>query len=229
MTRGLLRKEVIIPMAKHTAELIVNSAHTHIANVNKCLKNTKSDIVADFIRSTNNGIVITMNKPANNLNLSTIEKYLKNIQNIDSDSIESPCLPKSKSYMKIIGLPYKIDQDIISSDYIKGVLKETHLFNGVTLASKPCVIKASLKSDMAVVWLDIWDFQSSSLAKNIINHHFNIGCFIATIKGTNMNPGVLQCMNCKGDHQADSYSCLYWHNHFNREWYGRKQQELFQK
>jgi len=79
MTRGPSRKEVIILMAKHTAELIVNSAHIHIANVNKCLKNSKSDIVADFIQSTNNGIVITTNKPANNLNLSTIEKYLKSI------------------------------------------------------------------------------------------------------------------------------------------------------
>ena len=49
MTRGLSRKEVIIPMAKHIAELIVNSAHIHIANVNKCLKNSKSDIITDFI------------------------------------------------------------------------------------------------------------------------------------------------------------------------------------
>ena len=109
MTRELSRKKVIIPMAKHTTELIINSAHTHIANVNKCLKNTKLDIVADFIQSTNNGIVITMNKPANNLNLSTIEKYLKNIQNIDSDLIKSLCLSKSKLYIKIIGLPYKIN------------------------------------------------------------------------------------------------------------------------
>ena len=49
ITRELSRKEVIIPMAKLNAELIVNSAHTHIFNVNKCLKNSKSDIVADFI------------------------------------------------------------------------------------------------------------------------------------------------------------------------------------
>ena len=148
----------------------------------------------------------------------------------------------------------------------------------------------SPKSDMAVVWVDIWDSQSGSSAKNIINRHFNIGRFIATIKGTNMNPGVPQCkncwkwghstlsccshisrcakcygahitehhrekagccmenkklnrsatkegkpcphifkcMNCKGDHQANSYSCPYWRNRFNREWHGRKQQKLFQ-
>ena len=139
---------------------------------------------------------ITTNKLANNLNLSTIEKYLKSIQNVNSDLIESLCLPKSKSYMKIIGLPYKIKQDIISPDYIEGVLKETHLFKDVVLASKPCVIKVSLKSDMAVVWVDIWDFQSGSSAKNIINHCFNIRCFITTIKDININPGIPQCKNC---------------------------------
>ena len=208
-TRGPSRKEVIIPMAKHIAELIVNSAHIHIANVNKCLKNTKSDIIVDFIRSTNNGIIITTNKSANDLNLSTIEKYLKNIQNVDPDSIESPHLPKSKSYMKIIGLPHKINQNIISSDFIEGVLRETHLFNGVALASKPRVIKASPKSDMVVVWLNIWDSQSGSLAKNIINRHYNIRHFIATIKDTNINLGVLQCKNCwKWEHSTLS-CCSY--------------------
>ena len=142
-------------MAKHIAKLIINSAHTHITNVNKCLKNFKSDIVANFICITNNGIVITTNKLANNLNLSTIEKYLKSIQNVNLDSIKSPRLPKSKLYMKIIGLPYKIEQDVISSDYIESILKETHLFKDVMLASKPHVIKASPKSDIVVVWVNI--------------------------------------------------------------------------
>ena len=48
-TRELSRKEVIILMAKHNTELIINSAYIHIANVNKCLKNSKSDIITDFI------------------------------------------------------------------------------------------------------------------------------------------------------------------------------------
>ena len=98
--------------------------------------------------------------------------------------------------MKIIGLPYKINQDTISSDFIEGILKETHLFKGVVLASKSCVIKASLKLDMVVVWVDIWDSQSGSSVKNIINCHFNIEWFIATVKDTNINPGILQCKNC---------------------------------
>ena len=157
MTRGLSRKEVIIPMAKSNTELIISSAHTHISNVNKCLKNSKSNIIADFIRITNNGIIITTNKPANTLDLSTIEKFLKNIDNINLNLIKGPHLSKFKSYMKIVGLLHKIKQGVITPKYIEGVLKETHLFKDVILASKPYVIKVSPKSDMAVVWMDIWD------------------------------------------------------------------------
>ena len=150
-TRGPSRKKVIILMAKYNTELIVNLAYNHISNINKCLKNSKSDIVTDFIHITNNGIIITTNKPANDLNLSIIEKYLKNIKNVVLDLIESLCLPRSKLYMKIIGLLYKIKQGAIVPDYIKDVLKETHLFKDVILASKPHIIKAFPKLDIVVV------------------------------------------------------------------------------
>jgi len=156
-------------MTKTNAELIVNSAHIHTSNVNKCLKNSKSDTFADFIQLNINGIIITTNKPTSNLNLSTIEKYLKFIQNVNLDSIESPRLPKSKLYIKIIELPYSSKLGVMSPDIIEGVLKNSHLFKDTTLALKPHVIKASPKLDKAIVWVDIWDSQSSSYVKNIIN------------------------------------------------------------
>ena len=167
MTRGPLRREVIIPMTKVNTELIINSAHIHISNINNCLKNSKSDIIVDFIQINVNGIIITTNKPANDLDSSTIEKYLKNI---NLDSIESPHLPKSKLYMKIVGLLYSSKLGVITPDLIKGVLKDLHLFKDTVLASKSYIIKALPKSDKAVVWMDIWDSQSSSCVKNIINH-----------------------------------------------------------
>jgi len=151
MMRGLFRKQVIIPMAKSNAELIINSANLHIANVNKCQQNTKSDVIIDFIHITNEGVIITMNKLANTSNLSTIEKYIKNISNINSDSIDSSCLAKSKSYLKIIRLSHKIENGLITSNFVKGVVKELHLFKDIMLASKPCIIKSSSKSDIAVV------------------------------------------------------------------------------
>ena len=180
-TKGPLRKQIIIPMAKSNTKLIINSASSNITNINKYLKNIKSDIIADFIHLTNDGVIITTNKPANMSDLSTIKKYVKNINNINSDNIDCPHLPKSKSYLKIIGLPHNTENGMLTPEVVKGVLKDSHLFENVVLASKPRVIKVSPKSDMAVVWVDLWNSQSGSLAKNIINCCFNIGQYIATI------------------------------------------------
>jgi len=154
-TRGLSRKEVIIPMAKLNTELIVKSAHIHVTNLNECLKNSKTDIIADFIHMSKNEIIITTNHPASPSELSRIKDFLKKINNINLDSIESPCLLKSKSFMKIVGLLYNSKREVLTPDFIKGILKEIHLFKDVMLASKPHVIKASPKSNMAVVWVDI--------------------------------------------------------------------------
>jgi len=85
------------------------------------------------------------------LDLLTIKKFLKNIDNVNLDLIEGLHLSKSKLYMKIVRLLYKIEQEVITPDYIEGILKETHLFKDVMLASKPHVIKVSSKSNMVVV------------------------------------------------------------------------------
>ena len=94
---------------------------------------------------------------------------MKNVQNVNPDSIENPCLPKFKSYMKIIGLLYLSKLGVMTPHIIEGVLKDSYLFKNAILALKLCVIKASPKSDKAVVWVDIWDSQSGSCVKNIIN------------------------------------------------------------
>ena len=195
-TKGPSRKQIIILITKLNAELIINSANQFITNINKCLKEITSDIYADFIHIINNGVIITTNKPANASDLKIIEKCIKNSNNVDSKAIESPRLPKSKSYLKIIGLPYMEENGPITPNIIEGVLKEMHIFNNIILASKLCIIKVSPKSDMAVVWVNIWNSQNGSAAKNLINRHFNIGRYIATVRGMNMNPGVPQCKNC---------------------------------
>ena len=44
---------------------------------------------------------------------------------------------------------------MLTLEVVEGVLKDSHLFENVVLASKPQVIKASPKSDMVVVWVDL--------------------------------------------------------------------------
>ena len=62
-------------------------------------------------------------------------------------------LPQLKSYLKILRVPYFLkNTDLpIISDMIKTVIKESHIFNNIILASQPCVIKISPKSDMAII------------------------------------------------------------------------------
>jgi len=88
--------------------------------------------------------------------MSIIEKYIKEFDNINPNDISSPCLLQSKSYLKILGIPYITNNGIpISHNQVKEVIKRIYLFNDITLASRSCVIKAFPKSDIAVIWIDI--------------------------------------------------------------------------
>ena len=116
--------------------------------------------------------------------MSIIDQYVKNSNDINSLQIDKPRLPKSKSYLKIIGIlffPHANSQNKLTSNNIEMILKQNHIFNNISLTSKPRVIKVSPKSDMSIVWIDIWDVQSGSNAKMLINRCFNIGSYIATI------------------------------------------------
>jgi len=61
----------------------------HITNINRALKDIKSDIVADFICADNRNIAITTNKVATNLDLDIIEKYIKNIDEVDTNKYKT--------------------------------------------------------------------------------------------------------------------------------------------
>jgi len=78
----------------------------------------------------------------------------------------------------------------ITSDFVESIIKANHIFNNLSLTSKPYVIKASPKSNMEIVWIDIWNAQSGQKTKNLINRYFNIGSYITTIHSANMNPSV---------------------------------------
>ena len=81
-------------------------------------------------------------------------------------------------------------------DNIKKIIKASHIFNDLTLTSKSRVIKVSLTSNIAVIWIDVWNTQSRKNSKILINRYFNIRKHITTIHEVNMNPGVPQYKNC---------------------------------
>jgi len=180
------------------------------------------------------GVTVVTNKVSLPSDLLIIEKYVKNSENIDSSQVDSPHLPQSKSYLKIIGIPYYPHgnlQDWLSSSNVETVIKQNQIFDNVTLTSKPRVIKASPKLDIAIIWIDIWDAQSSIKAKGLINWYFNVGQYIATIRAANTNPRIPQykncwkwdhltfscriqdskCVKCNGPHKSKNYCEFSWH------------------
>ena len=114
----------------------------------------KLDVLVDFIWSDHIGIMVVTSKVVSWLDLHIIKNYVKNIDDINSLSMKVPRLPQSKSYLKIIGIPYfshNISQKHLSSSDVKDIIKQNQIFNNVILASKPQVIKVSPKLDMSII------------------------------------------------------------------------------
>ena len=208
-TKGPSCKQVIFPMSSDNRVKFMKNLAIHVANLNRNLKNTKSEVSVDFIQSDPVGITIVTNKVSQASDLTTIENYVKNSESIDSSQVDTPRLSQSKSYLKIIEIPYFPNgnlQDHLSASDVETIIKQNHIFNNVTLVSKLRVIKVSPKLDMAIIWINIWDTQSGTKAKDLINRYLNVRSSIATIRGTNANPGVPQCKNCwRWDHST--FSC----------------------
>ena len=170
----------------------MKKSSTHVTNMNRVLKNIKMDVMVDFVWQDLNGIIIVTNKVALILKLQTIENYVKNADCINTKEVKTPRLLQSKFYLKIIGIPY-IQENTntpITSSVVEDIIKKNHIFNNVVLASRPHIIKISPRSNIAIIWVNIWNVQSSSKAKELINRCFNIGSYITTIRGANMNPGI---------------------------------------
>ena len=198
-TKGPLRKQVIISISKDNINAFMKNSSLHVANINRQLCNVKSEVLTDYIRADPLGITIVTSKVCQQSDLLIIDQYVKNSNDVNTLQVKEPQLPKSKSYLKIIGIPFYLhvnSQEYLSSSDIESILKQNHIFNNISLASRPRVIKVSPKSDISIVWIDIWDVQSDSNAKMLINRCFNVSWYIATIRDTNMNLGIPQCKNC---------------------------------
>ena len=159
-TKEPSRKQVIIPMGNENNVKFMKNSLIYVTNINRNLRNVKSEVLVNFIHSNPLEVTIITNKVLLPSDLLIIEKYVKNSENINSSQVDSPCLPQSKSYLKIIGLPYFPHgnlTDCLTSSDVELVIKQNHIFDNIMLASKPKVIKVFPKLDMAIIWINIWD------------------------------------------------------------------------
>ena len=67
--KGPLHKQVIVPINIDNTRKLIKDSSTHVININRVLKNIKSNVMADFICIKNKGIVISTNHVASSSNL----------------------------------------------------------------------------------------------------------------------------------------------------------------
>ena len=105
-TKGPSRKQVIVLINSDNIKKFMKESSSYISNLNRALKNNKSEVMVDFVQSDSVGITIITNKVASALDLQSIKNYVKNANCIDLEEVEVLHLPQSKFYLKIIGISY---------------------------------------------------------------------------------------------------------------------------
>ena len=156
-TKGPPQKYIIVSMGKDNISKFMASFSSYIANINKAFR--KLDIMADYVWPELIGVTIITNKVASLSNIQVIENFVRNIKNVNSEAIEISRLSQLKFYLKIIGIFYFLENTniLITSNFVDSVIKYNYIFNNLLLISKPQVIKALSKFDIAIIWVNIWD------------------------------------------------------------------------
>ena len=168
------------------------NAASAVESYNKGLVSACSKLRVESVRKAWDGVSMSTNSVASVAELEVIKQWLKKTAGLGEVTELEPCLSQSKSFLKVLGVPYwdsKTSLSVTSAQVAKA-LSSSPLFEGVTLASMPHIIKALPSSDMSVIWIDIWDFQKGSKGKSLINCSFNFGYYTATVRGTSMHSEV---------------------------------------
>ena len=123
------------------------------------------------------------NSVASVVELEVIKQWLKKTAGFGESIKVEPCLSQSKSFLKILSVPYQDSKSSlpITPTQVDVALSNSSLFEGISLASMPRIMKTSSSSDMSVIWIDIWDSQKGSKDKTLINRSFNFERYIATV------------------------------------------------
>ena len=144
-SKGLLRRQVLVSISLSNSTKFMVLSYKHVENINRALKNIKFNIMTDFIWADYQSLIIMTSKVILSSDLSTIEKVYQ----------EYRCYWIRQHYgAQTFSIKVFIP---ITSNTVERIIKSMYIFNDVVLVSKPRVIKASSKSDMVVIWVDIWN------------------------------------------------------------------------
>ena len=77
-------------MVKNNIDKFMKNSSIHVTNLNRNLRNAKSEVLVNFIQLDLLGITVVTIKVSLNSDLIIIEKYVKNLENINSTQVKTP-------------------------------------------------------------------------------------------------------------------------------------------
>jgi len=105
-TQGPTRHQVLIPLALAAAETVVANAASAVESCNKGLVSTRSKLRVESVRKAWDGVSISTNSVASAAELEVIKQWLKKTAGLGEITEVEPCLPQSKSFLKVLGISY---------------------------------------------------------------------------------------------------------------------------
>jgi len=105
-TYGPTRCQVLIPLDTPTTEVVVANAATAVEFCNRGLVEAHSKLRVESVHKAWNGISMSINFVASAAELEVIKQWLKKVTGLATSTVVEPHLPQSKSFLKILGVPY---------------------------------------------------------------------------------------------------------------------------
>jgi len=100
------RRQVLIPLNTPTAEVVVANAATTVESSNRGLVEAHSKLRVESVCKPWDGISMSTNFVVLAAELEIIKQWLKKVAGLAASTVVEPCLPQSKSFLKILGIPY---------------------------------------------------------------------------------------------------------------------------
>jgi len=157
MTQRPTRYQVLIPLTPAAAEMVVANAALAVESYSKGLVSAHSKLRVESVCKAWDSVSMSTNSITSAVELKVIKQWLKKAASLGEVTEVEPRLPQSKSFLKVLGILYwdfKTSLSVTPAQ-VAEALSSSPLFEGIILASMPCIMKASPSSDMSVIWIDI--------------------------------------------------------------------------
>jgi len=105
-TQEPTRYQVLILLNSATAETVVANAALAVESCNKSLVDAYSKLRVESVHKAWDGVFMSTNSVAFIAELEVIKQWLKKTTGLGESTEVEPCLPQSKSFLKILGIPY---------------------------------------------------------------------------------------------------------------------------